>query len=1035
MNEVHPSGPADRQGSVLVVGGGVAGVQAALDLTALGFKVYLLEKTAAIGGVMARLDKTFPTNDCSLCILAPKLVEAGRDPNIEILTKSELLELKGEAGNFTARLRRKSRFVDEETCTGCGLCTIYCLKQIGDDFNENLSLVHAIHIDYAQAVPASYHIDPQACLQLNHDTCGLCAVVCRAGAIRFGGQEEIIDIRVGSVVLAPGFGRVDSEVLRQYGWGRFRDVISAFEHERLMCASGPTGGEILRPSDGRHPKKIAFLQCIGSRDERCGNNYCSSVCCMYAIKQATLAREHDPEAEITLFFLDIRTHGKGFDAARERATRANNFRIIYARPPRVEDVFDGRLLLTWVDETGRHQFEKFDLVVLSQGLEAPDDAKALRQACGIELNRYDFAATGTYTPLQTSRPGVYVIGAFQGPKDIPDSVTQAGGAAGLCSALQAAARNTETVQAEYPAERDISEEEVRIGVFVCHCGINIGGVVDVPAVTAYAGTLPGVIYATDNLYSCSQDTQKLLVDIIREQRLNRIVVAACTPRTHEPLFQATLRDAGLNRSLFEMANIRDQCSWVHMQEPEKATLKARDLVRMAVAKAACLVPLAEQQLPVIPAALVVGGGLAGLTAALAIAGQGYECTLVEQGRELGGRGLLLSADRHGADPRRKIEALVNKVRKNQLITVHTGTSVAAISGYVGSFTTTLARSGQSVVVNHGVVVIATGGRPYTPKKYLYGESGRVLTQMDLEKRLAAKRPLAAKIRQVVMIQCVGSRGEDLSYCSRVCCGQALKNALRLKKLRPDLAVTVYYRDMRAYGFMEDDYREARQLGVIFSRYQPDRPPLVSPGRARSSPLKVKAFDELLGEDIELDADMLVLSVGIEPEETGRLARMLKVPLTAEKFFLEAHVKLRPVDLAVDGVYVCGLAHGPKTMDESIAQAQAAAGRACQPLARGSITPEPVVSQIDAAACIGCGACEMFCPYKAIEMYKEGKMRKARTITASCKGCGICAARCPSMAVDMGRFSLHSIQAQIRAFGSPMDHSTEPQGEENVLCNV
>jgi len=1035
MNEVCPVPPSETLGSTLVVGGGVAGVQAALDLTALGFKVYLLEKTAAIGGIMARLDKTFPTNDCSLCILAPKLVEAGRDPNITILTKAELLELKGEAGRFTARIRKEPRFIDEEICTGCGLCTLYCLKQIGDHYNEDLSLTHVAHIDYAQAVPASYYIDPKACLQLNYDTCGLCAVVCRAGAIRFGQQEEILDIEVGSVVLAPGFGRVDEEVLRQYGWGSFPDVISAFEHERLMCASGPTGGEILRPSDGRHPRKIAFLQCVGSRDERCGNNYCSSVCCMYAFKQASLAREHDPEAEITLFFMDIRTHGKGFDAARERATSANNFRVIYARPPRVEDVFAGRLLLTWVDETGQHHFEKFDLVVLSQGLEAPDDAKALRKACGIELNHYDFADTEIYTPLQTSRPGVYVIGAFQGPKDIPDSVTQAGGAAGLCSGLLAAARNSEIVQAEFPEERDISEEEARIGVFICHCGINIGGVVDVPAVTDYARTLPGVVYAKDNLYSCSQDTQKLLVDIIREQRLNRIVVAACTPRTHEPLFQATLRDAGLNRSLFEMANIRDQCSWVHMQEPEKATLKAKDLVRMAVAKAAYLVPLEERQLPVIPSALVVGGGLAGMTAALAIAGQGYECTLVEQRRKLGGNGLLLSADRHGSDPRRKIEALIKQIGKNQRITVYTGASITTVSGYVGSFTTTLAFPGQSVIVNHGVTIIATGGRPYTPKKYLYGESERVMTQMDLEKRLGTHRPLSAKIKQVVMIQCVGSRGEDLSYCSRVCCGQALKNALRLKKMHPDLAITVFYRDMRAYGFMEDDYKRARRSGVLFIRYQPERPPEVTAGPTKSSPLEVTANDRLLGEEVRFRADLLVLSGGIVPEDTRDLARMLKVPLTAENFFLEAHVKLRPVDLPVDGVYVCGLAHGPKTMDESIAQAQAAAGRACQPLARGSITPEPIVSHVDSEKCIGCGACETFCPYKAIEIYREGKRRKARTITASCKGCGICAARCPVMAVDMGRFSLHAIQAQIHAFGNPMNNDAEPQGEKNALCNV
>ncbi|MHB1014093.1 MAG: FAD-dependent oxidoreductase [Desulfurivibrionaceae bacterium] len=1001
-------------GSVLVVGGGVAGVQASLDLTELGYKVHLVEKSGAIGGVMARLDKTFPTNDCSLCILAPKLVEAGRDPNIEVLTLSELVDLTGEPDNFTATIRKQPRYIDEEICTGCGQCTLYCLKKIGNDFNENLETSHAAHIDYSQAVPTSYHIDPKACLKLNYDTCGLCAVACQAGAIRFDDKEQTLSIPVGAVILAPGFGRISDEVMARYGLGQFQDVITAFEHERLMCASGPTGGEILRLSDRKHPKKIAFLQCIGSRDENCGNNYCSSVCCMYAIKQASLAREHDPECEITLFYMDMRTHGKGFDAARERAMREGNFRVIYARPPQVEDVFGGGLLLTWATEDGLHHNEKFDLVVLSQGLEAPDDAAGLARSAGIDLNPYLFAQTSIYTPLATSRPGVYVIGAFQGPKDIPDSVTQAGGAAALCSGQLAPARGSATTKASFPAERDITEEEPRIGVFVCHCGINIGGVVKVPSVAEYARSLPNVAYATDNLYSCSQDTQRLLVETIHKHRLNRLVVAACTPRTHEPLFQATLREAGLNRSLFEMANIRDQCSWVHMHEPEAATEKAKDAVRMAVAKAAHLTALPEQQLPVTPSALVVGGGLAGMTAAMTIAEQGFEVTLVEREKDLGGRTLLLTRDRFGLDPRKAVAELAAQIRQHPKITVHTRAGIAAVSGYVGNFTTTVDTDKASVVVNHGVTVLATGGKPYEPSQYHYGESPKVITQLELEKKLAASQPLAKTAKQVVMIQCVGSRGEDLRYCSRVCCGQALKNSLRLKQLRPGLRITVLYRDMRAYGFLEDDYRAAREAGVIFTRYQVESKPEVIPGKGGA--VTVRYHDPLLAETVEVDADLLVLSVGIVPEDPTTLARMLKVPVTAEKFFLEAHVKLQPVDLPVDGTYVCGLAHSPRSMDETIAQAQAAAGRACHPLARGSITPAPIVSKVDPELCIGCGACESFCPYKAIEIYKEEKSRKARTLTASCKGCGVCAARCPTMAIDMGRFTLDGIMAQIHAFG-------------------
>lgn len=874
-------------GAVMVVGGGVAGVQAALDLTGLGYKVYLVEKSGAIGGVMARLDKTFPTNDCSLCILAPKLVEAGRDPNIKILTLAELKDLSGEPGHFIARIRKKPRYIDEEVCTGCGQCTLYCLKQIGNDFNENLEVNHAAHIDYSQAVPAAYYIDAKACLRLNHETCGLCAIACQAGAIRFDDQEVVQEIPIGAVILAPGFGRVSDEVMGKYGLGRFKDVVTAFEYERLMCASGPTAGEILRISDRNHPKKIAFLQCIGSRDETCGNNYCSSVCCMYAIKQATLAREHDPDCEITLFFMDIRTHGKGFDAARLRATKENDFRIIYARPSKVEDVFDGGLLLTWSTEDGNHQYEKFDMVVLSQGLEAPDDAEDLAKAAGIELNEYLFAQTDNYAPLATSRPGVYVIGAFQGPKDIPDSVTQAAGASALCAGKLAAARGSETTTANFPEERNIDQEDPKVGVFVCHCGINIGGVVNVPSVADYARSLPGVAYATANLYSCSQDAQKMLVETIHEHKLNRLVVAACTPRTHESLFQATLRAAGLNRSLFEMANIRDQCSWVHMHEPEAATAKAKDAVRMAVAKACHLKSLPEQQLPVTPSALVVGGGLAGMTAALTIAEQGFVVTLVERSKTLGGSTLLLTADRYGNDPRLVIQELVVQVKQHQNIKVLICAEVTAVSGYVGNFTTTVEAAKSTMVINHGVVVLATGGNPYVPHQYHYGESYRILTQLDLEKRLASQKALSTSTRQVVMIQCVGSRGDDLAYCSRVCCGQALKNAIRLKKQYPDLQLTVLYRDMRSYGFLEDDYREARRQGVIFSRYQVDRRPEVKLGTTKKSPVQLTYYDPILGDTVKLFVDLLVLSTGIVPENPTSLAKILKVPVTADKFFLEA----------------------------------------------------------------------------------------------------------------------------------------------------
>ena len=1001
-----------QKSSVLVVGGGVSGVQAALDLTELGFRVTLVEKTSAIGGVMAMLDKTFPTNDCSLCILAPKLVEAGRNPNIEILTQTTLLELNGSSGKFTAKLLKRPRYIDENACSACGQCSIYCPSIIGDRYNERLSITKAAHIDYAQAVPTSYYIDADACFHINHDLCNICTNICPSKAICFDQRDTEIELKVGTVILAPGVGKLKNSILERYGWGKYEDVLTSYEFERLMCASGPTKGEIVRPSDGKHPHKIAFIQCIGSRDESHGYGYCSSVCCMYAIKEATMAKEHDPNVEITLFYIDIRTHGKGFDAARIRAIKENNFKIVRARPHKVEKIED-KLLITYINEENKPSYSIFDMVILSLGLGAPDNAKELADACNISLNKYRFADTKIYGPLNTSRQGVFVIGAFQAPKDIPDSVTQASAAAALSSSILKDRRNKETIHIEYPPERDVYNESPRIGVFICHCGINIGSVVNVPEVKEYASKLPYVVYAANNMYSCSQDTQKHICEKIKEHRLNRVVVAACTPRTHEPLFQTTLREAGLNRALFEMANIRDQCSWVHMHEPEAATKKAKDLVRMAVAKAIFLTPLKEIELKVTPSALVIGGGISGMNAALFIAQQGFKVSLIEKEPHLGGQALNLTSDRLGNDPRKYVKSLIEKVKRHPLIEVYTNSKIVDVSGYIGNFDTTIKESisKKSTQIHHGVIVIATGGSPYKPTEYLYGESKKVITQIELEKLLDEKHEQIKRLSKIVMIQCVGSRGQKLSYCSRVCCSQAIKNALRIKELNPKASIYILYRDIRTYGFLEDDYRHAREKGIIFIRYSTKDYPKVLKEKEL---INVYIKDPIINDEIKITPDLLILSVGIVPSDVKDLARILKVPLTQEGFFLEAHVKLRPVDLAVDGIYVCGLAHSPRAIDESIAQAQACAARACQPLAKGKIIPEPIVSKVDQDKCIGCGACVEFCPYKAIQMVKVGKKKKAQTIAASCKGCGTCASRCPALAIDMGRFTYQSIIAQIKA---------------------
>jgi heterodisulfide reductase subunit A2 len=943
-------------------------------------------------------------------------VEAGRSPNIEILSNADFLGLEGEPGAFTAKVRLRPRYIDAEKCTACGLCTQYCPRHLVDEYNEGLAVTRPIHIDYPQAVPASYFIDPNACLHLQHGTCKICVPVCRSRAIDFEQQPEERALQVGAVIMSPGFGRIGEETLAKYGYGKHPDVVTSLEFERLLNPSGPFQGEVRCLSDQRHPRKIAFIQCVGSRDLGCDNGYCSSVCCMYAIKEAMVAKEHDPEVEITIYYMDMRTQGKDFDAARKRAEEQFGIKFVRAR---VADVmpWGQQLKLTYATMAATHHFEAFDMVVLSVGLEAPKDAKGLASMAGFELNHYDFCKTSTFAPLATTRPGVLVAGAFHGPKDIPESVTQSSAAAGLAAGLLRGQRGQGTVIKSYPAEQEPGEE-VRIGVFVCHCGINIGGVVDVPGVSKYAGGMEDVVYYTESLYSCSQDAQETIKDKIREHKLNRVVVAACSPRTHEPLFQETMKDAGLNRCLFEMVNIRDQCSWVHANEPEAATRKSRDLVRMGVAKARHIQPLPEQTVSVIPRALVIGGGVAGMTAALNLAEQGFESFLIEKGGQLGGNLLHLERTIQGDKAADLLKELTAAVKKHKLINVLTESELAEVKGFVGNFTSVVRTAGGKKTseqsIEHGVIIVATGGREHVPARVLGKEpvaSKKIVTQQALEQQLAGSKAKAPA--SVVMVQCAGSRGDDLAYCSKVCCNHAVKNALRIKELNPASQVVVLYREMRTYGYAEDLYRQAREKGVIFIPYSTDRMPAIS---AKGSRVRVDFHDPILQDEVAMEPELLVLSVGIVPEGTRELSKLLKIPVNADDFYLEAHVKLRPVELPVSGVYVCGLAHSPKPLDEAIVQAQAAAAKAAIPLVKGHVEVEPTVSNVDQENCIGCSLCTSLCPYQAIQMVQVENKRKAQTIVASCKGCGICASRCPTFAISMGGFTDEQISAQIEAFG-------------------
>jgi len=1013
-------------GSVMVVGGGIAGTQAALDLANSGYYVYLVEKSSAIGGVMAQLDKTFPTNDCSMCILSPKLVECGRHLNIEIITMAEVEKVEGEAGNFQVTVNERPRYIDMEKCIACGICAEKCPKKVDDEFNTGLNKRKSAYVKYPQAVPLKYAIDDETCIYFvkGKGKCKACEKFCPAEAVDLEQKGKVHQLQVGSIILSPGFKPFDPHVYEGYGYGRYPNVITSMEFERILSASGPYQGHLVRPSDQEPPKKIAWLQCVGSRDLHSGSHgYCSGVCCMYAIKEAIIAKEHAHEGlDTAIFFMDMRTYGKDFDRYYERAKDEYGVRFVRCRVHSIEPSAgnSGDLTVQYVDEDGTLRDEIFDLVVLSVGLEISKDIQILGEACGIDIDEDGFAEASCFSPVETSRAGIFTCGAFSGPKDIPYSVMEASAASAASAALLADSRNSLTKSKTYIDELPVTDEEPRVGVFVCHCGINIGSVVDVPAVRDYAKTLPHVVHVADNLFSCSEDTQHLLRGAIKEHQLNRVVVAACTPRTHEPLFQETIREAGLNRYLFELANIRDQDSWVHQAEPEKATEKAKDLLRMAVAKVSLLEPVERLQVPLNKSGLVIGGGVAGMVAALNLADQGFHTHLVEKEDHLGGHGLKIKQSWKGEDVGSYVADLIRKVESHKNVEVLTNTQVRNVKGYVGNFLSTVANNGTTREIEHGVAILATGAHSIKPNEYLYGKSALVFRWHELEEAITNNPEIAEQARAAVFIQCVGSREPERPYCSKICCTHSVQTGLKLKELNPEMDVYVLYRDLRTYGPREDLYKEARRKGVIFIRYRPEDKPVVQEvsGEDGKKKLQVRVTDHILGRPLTITADFINLATAIYPRDHEELANFFKVPLNEDKFFLEAHMKLRPVDFATDGVFVCGLAHYPKPIEESVAQAQAAAARAANVLAQEFVEVEPIVSVVDQELCIGCGLCEAACAFGAIHLIKvEGKGYRAENIPASCKACGVCAASCPQKAIDMIHFRDKQIFAAIRAGGA------------------
>ncbi len=953
--------------------------------------------------------------DCILCGLCTRICEKMGNSAISLTGRGLDLQVDTPFSSTS------------EDCLACGACASVCptghisldkirkeiTKQsptlIPSEYDMGLKGRKPVYVPYAQAVPNTPAIDREVCVHFKTGGCRICQEFCQTNAIDYSMEDETVELEVGSIILSPGFQPFDPSRFDTYSYSEFQNVVTALEFERILAATGPWMGHLVRPADKKEPQKIAFLQCVGSREiNRCDHPYCSSVCCMYALKESIIAKEHaEGDLNVSIFYMDMRTHGKDFDRYYERA-KEKGVRFIRSRVHTILELPDKSLRMDYLAEDGQKLTEDYDIVVLSHGMEVSDEVKKLAQEMGIELTQGGFSQSSDFAPVATNKPGIYACGALAGPKDIPQSVMEASAAACAATSNLSQARHTMTREAQLPPEQNVRGDRPRVGVFVCSCGINIAGVIDVQELVDHARTLPHVEFVDNNLFTCSQDTQDTMARVIREQGLNRVVVAACTPKTHEPVFQETLQAAGLNKYLFEMANIRNQDSWVHGQEPAVATRKAKELIGMAVNKVLLNDPLEEVKLDITPSALVIGGGLAGMNAAVELADQGFQTHLVEQESRLGGIGRTKRKTVHNEPIQTYLSDMTKRIEEDPLIQVHLQSKVSKVSGFVGNFASTVTTDGQDTEIEHGAVIIATGAREHTPEEYGYGQDPRIMTNHEIEQALSRKDLDPGSMNTAVFIQCVGSREPQRQYCSRICCTQTLKTALEFKEVNPDIQVFVLYRDIRTYGERESLYKEARGKGILFVRFDPESKPKVT---VNKDSVEVSLIDPLLGEKLNIQTDLVGLASAVVSRDNSELARMLKVPVDADGWFLEAHQKLRPVDFATDGVFMAGTCHYPKPIEESVAQAQAAVARAVCMLSRRELSLPGTVAVIDQSKCVGCGVCWTICPYQAISK-NENKL--AEVNRALCKGCGTCVASCRSGAPNLNGFTQEEIFAELEA---------------------
>lgn len=1017
-----------KPAAAMVIGGGIGGMRAALDLADAGLKVYLVEQTPCLGGRIAQLGFMFPQHDCVLCrgtsdhgygctrpSISPGYIYNNQHPNIKILTNTSILDIKGQAGNFTVALRQEPRYVNPERCINCGYCAEVCPIELPDEYQLGMVRRKAAYKTATRAIPDAYLIDRGPYC----DSCEKCVEICPTDAIDLSDQPRLFSEEVGAIILALGFKPYDPTYLEELGYGRYENVVDSMRYERLASRSGPTEGVIIRPSDGKKPHSIAWLQCVGSRDQE--NKYCSSICCMYATKEAMLAKQRlGEDTNCSIFIIDERAFNKEYSKYFEKARLQHNIQYQYCRVSAIrEDPDTGDLLIQYSEPNGKLHQERFEMVVLAVGLQPPDSALHFTKMLDLELNEHGFCRTDKFTPLATTHSGVYVCGAFSSPKEISETIIDASGAAAEVMRLLNEELNTFPYTRELPflttpdlpPERDVSNEPVQVGIFLCSCGNTISKLLDYPSMLQRISSWPHVVVSEILDLACMPEAIQHIQDTIQEKKLNRVLIGACSNRTHDPLFQRAVRFAGLNPYLMELVNLRDQCDLVHLQQPDLANRKALELIRVSLGRLIPAQPIYKNQYPCTPNALIIGGGLAGMTAALTIADSGYNVSLVERSDALGGNLQNLYYVAEGYNPRRLGRDLVNRVRAHQRITTYYRTEVIQHGGHVGGYWANLRSTNPdgSIVttrIEHGVTIVATGG--YESRQHTLLKMPQVITQSELEEKIIHNPKEIADLKHMVMIQCARMPGEK-QYCSRVCCTNAMKNAIRLKLFNPNCQVTILYKNIVTYGFRETFYTEARRLGVIFVRYTDEKPPEVD---IKDKQVNIRVWDISLDRWINLPADLVTLSTTILPAEgTSALANILRVPLSSEGFFEEAQLKLRPMDFMQEGIYLAGMAHYPKFIEESIAQALAAAGRALTQLSQGTLALGGVIAVVDPTKCVGCLTCTRTCPFGIPKIIEEedrvgvGGLGGAAYIDPTqCQGCGTCTGECPANAIQLRNYT-------------------------------